>query len=146
MPVNRIQMESGPLGKMYKAYCREVGAYLQSNAYTVFFKNNGTWTNLQQSFAYLMSGFDEKALANGCQALSSKTFSVLRQHTPSGWTVRRWMVGLIMEHHAVNVYRGSPSTGYMFDPWISQSTLVYTYDEWAREMFTLQLISNDRGE
>ncbi len=146
MPVNRIQMESGPLGPMYKAYCREVGSYLHSNAYTTYFKGSGTWTNIQQSVTFLLSGFDEDALANGCLALSSKTYSVLRRYAPSGWTVKRWMVGLVLEHHAVNVYRGSPFTGYIFDPWITQNTLVYTYSEWAREMLALQLISNDRAE
>lgn len=146
MPVSAQAMQKTPLANMYRVYVREIGHYINSHAYTAFFRGSGTATNLQQSFAWLLSGFDEETLANGCQALSSQTFSVCKRVCPPGWTVKRWMVGAIMEHHAVNVYQSTPFDGYMFDPWIIQRPMVYTYSEWGREMLTLQLIKNDRAE
>lgn len=64
--------------------------------------------------------------------MQAETYKVLTRFKPSGWKVKRIMIGAVFEHHAVVVYQDNLTykDGYFFDPWMYQKPLIFGYNEW----------------
>ena len=139
---------SGPLSQMNNAYVQKLATHISMYGYTAFGKGSGTLTNLQQGITFMLTLGNPDTIMNGCLALQDATFGVCNQNRPAGYTVKKIMVGFGMEHHAVVVYPAGtlPSMGYIFDPWITQSPQVYTYQEWLSGFTILNGIAEVRLE
>ena len=109
----------------------------------------GTLSNLETGIAYAMeSGLDyfmSSSLANmnsGCVAISGATYSAIEKVIPQGWTLKHLSVGNVMEHHSVVVYKSGESfkKGFVFDSWIRQTPLIYSYSQWFKYFSKLSAI------
>ena len=150
MPVN-LETHSDPkLVAMYQAYMRDVGAHIRINKPywgSALGVENGTLTNLEQGAAFILT-LGNSSLATGCVALQSKTEQVLSAAGGgANWQVIPIRVGSsVMGHSAVAVYpTGSAmEKGYVFDPWITQTPLVYTFEEWENNFRLMSVMGEAR--
>jgi hypothetical protein len=90
----------------------------------------------------------ESSLRTGCLDLQSRTLRVLNEHPAQGWRIKRWMVGNVMEHHAVNVHPegGDTARGWVFDPWVTLSPEVYAFSDWQEHFTSLSWLGSARAE
>ena len=142
-----VNVANGPLGRMFSAYQQKLTTHIAMHGYTAFGRGSGTLTNLQQGITFMLT-WDPDTLLNGCLALQDATFMVCNQLRPANFTVKKIMVGFGMEHHAVVVYPAGTmyQMGYVFDPWITQSPQVYSYEEWISGFTILNGIAEARIE
>ncbi len=121
------------LGGLESAYLKEVGAYV--NLVRPYWSEKlglgGTLTNLESGLSWMMT-LGNVGLEAGCVEMQKATYDVLIRFKPSGWQVRRIMIGDVFEHHAVVVYQDGLTykDGYFFDPWMYQKPLIFKYREW----------------
>lgn len=121
------------LAGLESAYMREIGAYVNRVRpyWSEQFGSGGTLTNLESGLSWLIT-FGNTSLESGCVEMQAETYNVLTRFKPSGWEVRRVMIGDVFEHHAVVVYQTGQTykDGYFFDPWMYQKPLIFSYSEW----------------
>lgn len=121
------------LGGLESAYVREVGAYVDRVRpyWSEKLGSGGTLTNLESGLGWMVT-LGNISLESGCVEMQAATYAVLTRFKPSGWQVKRIMIGAVFEHHAVVVYQDSLTykDGYFFDPWMYQKPLIFTYKEW----------------
>ncbi|NNF06478.1 MAG: hypothetical protein HKN21_06935 [Candidatus Eisenbacteria bacterium] len=128
---------------------------------------NYTLNKVAQGASYVAPAADEsdaedfsdaakKAFKAGCEGCANQTVKVLQvaiakdPNLKGKWICHRFMVGglLVFEHHAVclQLKKGSPMDGYIYDPWITQSPQVYTAKNWKSRFNIRSVIGAPRSE
>ena len=137
------------LAYLENEYVNQVGKYLEGARpyWASLIGSGGTLTNLESGMAYLVT-FGNSGLESGCVQLQAKTYNVLVKHKPVGWKIARVMIGSVMEHHAVVVHEESKDmkSGFLFDPWVDQEPLIFTYKEWTARFPHYNIISGPKLE
>lgn len=151
MPVDLSQHDSPNLKAMNEAFNKRLGSFLRGNQPYWNAKlglSSGTLSNLEQGLSF-MATLGHSGLEAGCVSLQSQTYQTLSAAGPGDWVVEKVRVGTgAFGHSAVAVYPkgGNMAEGYVFDAWISQAPLVYTFDEWKGHFDVMSLMGSPRAQ
>lgn len=135
-----------PAEKLYNA---KLPAYIAANRPYWSGKAGvgGTLNNLETGLAWMLT-LGKTGLATGCLDLQAQTYKIIKPLIASSWDVRFLRVGWGAEHHAVVVFASGSSfrEGFVFDPWIKQKPVIWTFSEWSKQFAGLSAISSVKLE
>ncbi len=151
MPEDLSNHEDKGLQAMYDAYLDKMGTFVSGNQ--PFWTSrmgvrSGTLSNLEAGLAY-MASLGNTSLSGGCVSMQAETARVLRAAATGGWIVEEIRIGSnVMGHSAVAVYPGGSSMeqGYVFDPWLRQSPLVFDFEEWQGHFRIMSIMGGARRQ
>lgn len=133
------------------AYMDKMGTFVSGNQPFWTSKagiRSGTLSNLEAGLAY-MATLGNSSLSGGCVSMQAATARALRAAGPGDWQVEEIRVGSsIMGHSAVAVYAkgSSMEEGYVFDPWLRQAPLVFSFEEWQGHFRIMSIMGGSRRQ
>ncbi len=136
---------------MFDAYMDKMGTFVSGNQPYWTSRagiRSGTLSNLEAGLAY-MATLGNSSLSGGCVSMQGETARVLRAVADVGWIVEELRVGSsVMGHSAVAVYASGSSMeqGYVFDPWLRQAPLVFTFEEWQGHFRIMSIMGGARRQ
>jgi hypothetical protein len=151
MPVEFNASTDRELLALHGAYMDKLGNFLRSSQPFWCSKlgiKSGTINNLEAGLAFITT-LGNASLSSGCVSLQNETERALLGAGARGWTIEKVRVGsLVMGHSAVAVYpRGkSMSDGYVFDAWLKQAPLVFTFQEWENQFRAMSIMGGARRQ